>query len=66
MAIPIEIGMAGMHYLLYLAESFLYRIEIRRVGRQVDQLATPLLDQLPHSGRFVCGEVVHDHHLSGF
>src|SRR5215217_4085141 len=50
---------------LDLGERFLYRVVLRRVRRQVDQLATPTLDQLPHPDRFVCGEVVQDHNLPG-
>src|SRR5215213_1356024 len=51
------------HHTLDLAERLLNRVEIRRVSGQVDQLATPLLDQFPHPCRFVGGEVVHDHYL---
>jgi hypothetical protein len=38
---------------LDLAESFFYRVEVRRVGGQIDQLAAPTFDQLPYPGRFV-------------
>ena len=51
-------GSGFAQHTLDLGESFFYRIEVRRVGRQVDQLATPPFDQLPHLSRFVGGEVV--------
>src|SRR5215213_5202278 len=53
------------HRTLDLAERFFYRVEVRRVGGQVDQLATPPFDQLPHPCRFVAGKIVHDHDLPG-
>src|SRR5215213_10610314 len=53
------------HRTLELAERFFYRVEVRRVGGQVDQLATPPFDQLPHPCRFVGGKIVHDHDLPG-
>jgi hypothetical protein len=48
-----------------LAESFLFGIELRRIGRQIKQLSTSLLDELPNSLSFVSCEVVHHHYLSG-
>jgi hypothetical protein len=33
---------------LDLREGFFYRVEVRGVGRQVDELAPPLLDELPY------------------
>src|SRR5215210_3870528 len=51
-------GSCSAQNALDLGKRFLYRIEIRRVGRQVDQLATLLFDQFPHPGRFVRGEVL--------
>src|SRR3712207_6477594 len=50
--------------MLYLRESFLYRVEIRRVGRQVDEKAAPLLDELPYPLGPVSPEVVHNHDLT--
>ena len=44
---------------LWLAD--LYRVEIRRVGRQVDELAVSNFDQLPYPPGPVGSEVVHYH-----
>src|SRR3712207_1808339 len=44
---------------------FLYRVEVRRVGRQVDELAAPRLDQPPYPLGPVCPEIVHHHNLTG-
>ena len=41
------------HKTFDLAESLLYGIEVRRIGRQVEQLATSPLDELPNSLSFV-------------
>jgi len=38
---------------LDLGKRFFYRVEVRRVGRQIEQLAASLLDQLPHPLRLV-------------
>ena len=46
---------------LWLAD--LYGIEVRGVGRQVDELAAPLLDQLSNPRAIVRREIVHPHHL---
>ena len=46
---------------LWLAD--LYRIEVRRVGRQVEDLCARSLDQLPYPLALVGGEVVHHHHV---
>src|SRR5215210_3540829 len=51
--------------MLDLREGFLYGVEIRRVGRQVDELASPPLDELPYLLRPVSSEVVHHHNLTG-
>jgi hypothetical protein len=48
-----------------LRKRFLYRIEVRTIGRQIRQLTTSLLDELPNSLSFVSCEVVHHHYLSG-
>jgi hypothetical protein len=40
-----------------------YRVEIRRVGRQVKQPAAPLLDELLEFISLVGREVVHHHSL---
>ena len=53
------------HKCFDLAESLLYGIELRRIGRQIKQLSTSLLDELPNSLSFVVCEVVHHHYLSG-
>ena len=39
---------------------------VRGVAGQVQQLAAPLLDQLPHPVRLVCRQLVHDQHLPFF
>src|SRR5829696_2704558 len=44
--------------MLDLREGFLCRVEVRRVGRQVDELAAPRLDQLPYPLGPVCPEGV--------
>src|SRR3712207_9564173 len=46
-----------------LREGLLDGVEIGRVGWQVEELATSLLDQPPNPRTFVGREVVHDHHL---
>ena len=46
-----------------LGEGLFYGVEVRRVGRQVQQLAVPLLDQLLDPFALVGAEVVHHHHL---
>jgi len=52
------------HKCFDLAESLLYGIELRRIGRQIEQLTTSVLDELPNSLSFVSCEVVHHHYLS--
>ncbi len=49
---------------LDLRESFLYRVEIRKVGRQVDELAVSIFDQLPYPPGPVGSEVVHYHNAT--
>src|SRR5688500_7527847 len=49
---------------LELTEGLLYGVEVRRVGRQVDQLASLALDQLPYPLSLVRAQVVHHHHLA--
>ena len=52
------------YQVLYLAEGLLYGVEVRRrVGRQLQKLATPPFDELPYALSFVGGQVVHHHHL---
>src|SRR3712207_5920739 len=46
-------GSCLAQHTLDLGERFFYRVEVRRIGGQVDELAAPRLDQLPHLGRFV-------------
>src|SRR5215212_1851244 len=48
---------------LNLGERFFYGVEIGRVGRQVEQLAASLLDDLAYPLSLVGREVVHHHHL---
>src|SRR3712207_6809272 len=48
---------------LELGERFFDGVEIGRVGRQVDELAAPLLDELPNPRAFMRREVVHHHYL---
>jgi hypothetical protein len=48
---------------LELGEGLLDGVEVRRVGRQVEQLAAPPLDQLPDPRPLVRGEVVHHDYL---
>jgi hypothetical protein len=45
----------------YLRERLLDGVKVRRVGGQENDAGCPLLDQLPHPGAFVDGEVVHHH-----
>src|SRR3712207_2186790 len=49
---------------LDLRESFFYRVEIRRVGRQVDEKAAALFDQLAYTFAFMSAQVVHHNHLT--
>src|SRR5215211_7688030 len=49
---------------LELGEGFFDGVEIGRVGRQVQKLAAPPLDELAHPGAFVSGEVVHHYYSS--
>src|SRR3954465_9065865 len=46
-----------------LRKRLLYRIEVRRVGRQVEDPCARSLDQFPHHLALVGGEVVHHHHI---
>lgn len=48
---------------LELGEGSLNRVVVWRIGRQVEELAASLFDQLTYPRAFVRGEVVHDHHL---
>src|SRR5215203_3686832 len=50
---------------LDLGEGLLDRVVVRRVRRQVDELAASLLDELPYPPGSMCSEVIHDH-LSSF
>src|SRR3712207_7773831 len=49
---------------LFRSKGLLYGVEVRRVGRQVDQLASLALDQLPDPLSLVRAQVVHHHHLA--
>ena len=51
---------------LDLGEGFLYGVEVRRVGREEQNLGPLLLDQLPHPGASTHGEVIHHHDLPAF
>src|SRR5215218_3163522 len=48
---------------LDLRKRLLDRVEVRRVGRQVEDPCARSLDQLPHRLALVDGEVVHHHHI---
>src|SRR5829696_9432558 len=48
---------------LELGKRFFYGVEIGRVGRQVEERAASLLDELAHPRTFVRREVVHHHYL---
>ncbi len=50
---------------LYLREGFLYRVEIRRVGGQVDELASAPFDEIPNPLWPMGSEVVHHYNLTG-
>jgi hypothetical protein len=49
---------------LDLRKSLLNRIEVRRIGWQVQQFASSSFDQLPDPFALMCPEVVHYHYLS--
>src|SRR5215218_8566927 len=49
---------------LELGEGLLYGVEIGRIGRQVDELASLPLDQLPDPLSLVGTQVVHHHNLA--
>src|SRR5829696_3223885 len=49
--------------ILYLRERLLDRVVVRRVGRQVDELASLLLDELSYPLGSMCPQVIHDHYL---
>src|SRR5215216_3586990 len=51
------------HKPLDLAERLFDRIEVRRVGWQVEKFTAVSLDQFPDAFRFVSREVVHHHDL---
>src|SRR3712207_3884768 len=57
-------GLSFTHEPLDLREGLLNRVEIRRVGWQVDELATSLLDQLSYPLSLVGAQVVHHNHLT--
>src|SRR5215203_4238830 len=48
---------------LYLREGFLDGVQVRRVGWQVDELASPLFYEIPHPPWPVRSEIVHHHDL---
>src|SRR5215211_262202 len=50
---------------LHLREGLLYRVHVRGVRRQVEQLASRPLDELAYPSPLVGGEIVHDDHLTG-
>jgi hypothetical protein len=49
--------------MLYLREGSLDGIQVRRVGWQVDELASPLFYEIPHPPWPVRSEIVHHHNL---
>src|SRR5215218_8167838 len=57
-------GTALAHQRLHLREGLLDGVVVRRVGRQVQELASTLLDELAHFLPLVGREVVHHHYLS--
>ena len=50
---------------LQLGEGVLDRVEVGRVGREVEQARAGCLDQLSHPRPLVAGQVVHDHDVAG-
>src|SRR5215204_1042544 len=56
--------LGSTHESLDLAERLLDGVQVRRVGRQVQQLASPPLEEFPDPSSLVGGEVGHDHDLS--
>ena len=56
----------GAKRLFELGPALLDGIEIRRVGRQVEQFGTRGFNQLPHPENFVRTQVVHHHHVARF
>jgi hypothetical protein len=57
-------GLAFSKEALDLGVGFFDRIEVRRVGRQVQKLTTPPFDELSYPTSFVSREVVHHHDLA--
>ena len=53
------------HPVLDLCESLFDRVEVRRVGRQEPEPGPGGPDHLPHGGRLVGSEVVHDDDIAG-
>jgi len=49
---------------LSLAQAFFDGVEVGRVGRQVEDLGTVLLESFSHTVDLVGTEVVHDHDIS--
>src|SRR5215217_6284656 len=57
-------GAGSAYDLLHLREGLLDGVVVRGVARQVQELASPSLDQLPHPTWLVCWQAVHGHHLT--
>jgi hypothetical protein len=55
----------GAEQRLEFGESQFNGVEIWAVGRQVDQLSAPSFDSFAYASRFVSGQVIHDHDVSG-
>lgn len=56
---------AGPQQRLELGAGILDRLEVRAVGRQVQESAAELLDGIAHAHRLAGRPVVHDHDVTG-
>ena len=64
---PVQGSRFGLAEMLFdLGPSWLNRIEVGRVGRQVEQRCPGRFDPLPHAVHFMGREIVGDHDLSRF
>jgi hypothetical protein len=57
-------GLSGSHALFEFGPGLFDRIEVRRVGRQVEQRCTASLDPVAYALDLVGAEVVHDYHVA--
>ena len=61
--------MAGLSFgctqhFFQLRPGLFYRIQIRRIGRQIEQLRPSCLNAFPHTLYLVAAEIVHHHHIA--